>query len=249
MPRPLLTVLLALAVVPSLCLGGGSEEKKPSSAEKKALEQAGKLEVLLGSLGVSEKSAAQAAERYEAFRLESEADQRKGIDRLVDHADFASGTGSHRDAQAHFAARGIVPGAGGWATRNGIMDAKREFAESRKENPALYAQYLTDPKTQDILLKRHGVQPPDLDAARPVVFGDGRDLEARKAELKLQPLMRKGGLPPDHAVWVLKEVKGLPELLERGPDAKATEGKDDEMKGKEKEGEEGGGDRPRRRRW
>ena len=247
MPRTLLAALLVLASVPALSLGGeDSGEKKLSADEKKAQAQAAKLQEFLGSLGVSEKPAEQAGKHYEAFRLKSESDQKKEIDRLNENFDFASGSGAAHDARAHFANRGIVPGAGGHATRDSIGDAKREFAKAREDNPSRYAQLLTDAGAQDEVLKRHGVQPPDLEAARPVVFGSGRELEARKAELKLQPLMKKEGLPPDHAVWVLQEVNGLPGLLEKGPDAQATEGKDDAPKEKE---EEGGSDRSRRRRW
>ncbi len=245
MPRTLLAALFALAAIPALCLGEEDPgEKKLSAAEKKAQAQAAKLQEFLGSLGVSEKPTEQAGKRYEAFRLKSESDQKKEIDRLVEGFDFASGSGSAHDARAHFAGRGIVYGAGGHATQDSIGDAKREFAQARKDNPARYALLLTDAGAQDQVLKRHGVQPPDLDAARPVVFGSARELEVRQAELKLQPLMKKEGLPPDHAVWVLSEVKGLPELLEKGPDAQATEGEADAP-----QEEEGGGDRPRRRRW
>ena len=244
MPRPLLTALLVLAVVPSLCLGEDPGEKKLSSAEKKAQDQAAKLQELLGSLGVPGKPAELAGKRYEEFRLKGEADQKKEIDRLVENFDFASGAGAHRDAMAHLAARGIRPGSGGHATADSLMDAKNEFSRSRKENPTLYGQYLTDPKVQDILLKRHGVQPPDLEASRPVVFGDARCLDARKAELKLQPLLKLSGLPPDHAVWVLCEVKGLADLVNDGPGAKASEGKDEP-----KEKDEDAEGPPRRRRW
>ncbi len=243
MPRPLLTALLALAAVPALCLAEDSGEKKLTSAEKKAQDQAAKLQELLGTLGVSEKSAGQAAKRYEAFRLKSDTDQKNAINRLVENFNFSSGGGAEQDAKAHFADRNIGLGSGALATHDSIRDAKCAFTNARKENPEYYKNLLNDPKAQDENLARHGIQPPDRPTVMPLVYGDERSLEARRAELKLQPLMKKADLPSDHAVWVLSEVKGLADLLEKGKDAQPSDDKKDD-----KGDDEGEGPRHHRRR-
>lgn len=232
---------LATALI-LLALPARGEEAKKSAAEKKADARALKLQELLVEAGASEKSAEDAASDYGEFLLTPESDQKKALAKLVEGFDFSTGgMGARKDALAHFQARGIREGSGGHATRDSILDAKNEFSKARTDNPAWYAKLIESEDEQNMLMKRHGIQPLDLDTTRPLVFGEKESLDLRRAELKLKPLMRKKGLSEDHAVWVLSEVRGLAALLlgEAKPEAKKEEKEEKD----EKEEEE------RRPRW